>query len=104
MSLAESECAVAQQRQQHSQTVTALHAEIEEVRHSKCEEMEGERSRCEGVRRELEQRLGEVEGDGERVRLEVTAYFEEEARRTGHQHQTQVTIMCIILKCVSVEH
>ena len=95
MSLAESECAVARQREQHRQTTASLHSEMEESRRSHWEEVEGERRKCEEVRRKLEQRLGEVEGEGERVRLEVTAHYEEDARKIHHQHRTQVyTCMC----------
>ena len=56
------------------------------------EEVERQRRGCEQVRRELEQRLGELEGERERVRLEITAHYEEDARKIHHQHRTQVCV------------
>ena len=97
VSLAESECAVARQREQHRQTTASLQSEMEESRRSHWEKVEGERRKCEEVRRKLEQRLGEVEGEGERVRLEVTAHYEEDARKTHHQHRTQVCVLVYTL-------
>lgn len=90
MSLAENESAVAKEKEELKQRVAGLYSELGEVRRERGEEVEGERRRCAEVRRELVQRLEEVEGERERVKLEVTAYFEEEARRTYHQHRTQV--------------
>lgn len=90
MSLAENESAVAKEKEDLKQRVAGLYSELEEVRRGRGEEVEGERRRCAEVRRELIQRLEEVESERERVKLEVTAHFEEEARRTHHQHQTQV--------------
>ena len=69
-----------------------LQVELEEKRWSQREEAEEERRRCEKVRRELEAKLREVEREGERVRLEMTAQFEEEAFRLQEQHRTQVYI------------
>ena len=97
VALAESGCTMAKEREdregdreRHRQRLNQLHAEMEAFRSAKSEEVDGERRRCEGVRRELEQRLREVEEEGQRVRSEVTAHFEEEARRMQHQYSTQV--------------
>lgn len=90
MTLAENESAAAKQKEQQRLTVASLYVELEEVRTGKGEEVEGERRKCAEVRRELEQRLEGVEGEVKRVKLEVTAHFEEEARKTYQQHRTKV--------------
>lgn len=90
MSLAENESAVAKEKEELKQRVAGLYSELEEVRRERGGEVEGERRKCAEVRRELMQRLEELESERERVKFEVTTHFEEEARRTYHQHQTQV--------------
>ena len=89
--LAEREEELARETEEHQQRLVNLQAEMEERRRSHRDEVEGERRKFEGVRRELEMRLREVEGERERVRLELTAQFEEETGRMEVQHRTQVT-------------
>ena len=104
VSLADSECAVARQREQHGKAIASLQSKMEESRRSYWEEVERERRRCEEVRRELEKRLGELEEEGERVRVEVTTHYEEDARKMHHQHRTQVcggVCLCWCYICVS---
>lgn len=88
--LAEREMELGSEREERRRMIENLQAELEEKRWSQREEAEEERRRCEKVRRELEAKLREVEREGERVRLEMTAQFDEEAFRLQEQHRTQV--------------
>ena len=67
---------------------------------AKSEEVEGEWRKVEEMRRDLERRLLEVEGEKERMRLEVTAHFEEEARQTQRQHHTKAGTSLFLINIV----
>ena len=90
VALAERESCSVRERESHRKKIAALQAEMVEWRRGLSEEVESERRRCEDVRRELERRVREVEGEEERVRLELTAHYEEEHRKTQQQHRAQV--------------
>ena len=97
MCLADRDAELCREREERQEFVAGLQAEVDERRRAHWEEVERERRRCEKVRRELETRLREIEGEAERARVEVTAKFEEEAQRTQQQHRTQVYIFTVIL-------
>ena len=88
--VAEGESAVSREREYHGEKMASLQTQLDQWQCAHREEVEGERKSAREVRRELEERLREVEGETERVRLEVTAHYENEAHRRDQQHRTRV--------------